>query len=381
MIRFQRKVKTVKGLIVPVLVAGLVLVSGCDEDDDPPPTTDHVKVFITSGAYTGRIPGLGLDAADTTCTTVAAGAGLTGTWTAWLSDNTTDAANRINDGGGVTPFKLINGTVVANSYGDLVDGTLDAPILIDESGNDVVGGFEVWTATSANGTNSGVDSCLEWTTNDVAESGRVGLANQMDANWTDTGVDNTCDVFNRLYCFADAISNDDIPPPVAEHVKVFITSGAYTGRIPGLGLAAADTACTDVADTAGLTGTWTAWLSDNTTDAVDRIFDGAVPYQLINGTIVANNLTDLTDGTLDSPILIDESGNVVTGNLEVWTATSANGTNPGVASCLEWTTSDVAESGRVGRADEVDANWTDTGVENTCEVFNRLYCFADAISN
>jgi len=187
-----------------------VLLSGCDNENDPAP--GHVKVFMTSASYDGNFAGApvtfdpALDGADAACNTAATNGGLTGTWTAWLSDNDTDAADRINNGSGA-PYQLINGTVIASNFSDLTDGTLAAPISIDESGNTVGGATEVWTATAADGINPGVGSCQEWTTNDVGARGQIGHADAVDATWTDAGGGNTCDSFNRLYCFADANSN------------------------------------------------------------------------------------------------------------------------------------------------------------------------------
>jgi len=171
---------------------------------------------------------------------------------------------------------------------------------------------------------------------------------------------------------------EDAPPDVG-YVKVFLTTFAYAGNRGGL--AGADTNCTEAAHNAGQTGDWTAWLSDNTTNAADRIVDGGARYQLLNGTVVANNKADLLDGTLDNPILIDEFGNTVNGAFEVWTATAADGINPGVGSCIEWTTADPVQRGQIGRADNTDANWTDVGGGDTCDTFNRFYCFANVISN
>jgi len=195
-----------------MLLFGSVLLLGCDDNDAPPPVTGHVKVFTTSLAYDGNFVGppatafpTGLAGADDACTTAATGAGQTGTWTAWLSDNATDAADRINNGGGA-PYQLINGTVIANNMADLLDGTLDAPILIDESGNTVAGAFQVWTSTAADGINPGVGTCTNWSINDPERFARIGLADAVDRTWSDEGGGNPCSVFNRLYCFADAIS-------------------------------------------------------------------------------------------------------------------------------------------------------------------------------
>lgn len=186
-----------------MLLFASVLLLGCDNSNDPPPNPGHVKVFVTSLNYNGNRSGLA--AADADCTTAATGAGQTGTWTAWLSDSTANAADRINNGGG-GPYQLINGTVIANNMADLLDSTLDASILIDESGNNVVGSFEVWTGTAGDGTYAGKGTCTNWSTADPATKGLIGQAEQVDVRWSDVAFQDTCSTFNRLYCFADANS-------------------------------------------------------------------------------------------------------------------------------------------------------------------------------
>mgnify|MGYP000573789592 CR=1 FL=1 len=181
--------------------------------------------------------------------------------------------------------------------------------------------------------------------------------------------------------------SDDAPPPAP--VKVFATADSYDGNFVGAGgafptgLDGADDACTTAATNAGLTGTWTAWLSDgvNGINAADRIFTGGRPYELVNGTVIAANFTDLTDGMLNHPISIDESGNALPKEFSTWTATTVDGlADSSLGSCQGWTTNDAAQRGRIGYADQTDARWTDAGGGNTCNLFNRLYCFADAVS-
>jgi len=48
--------------------------------------------------------------------------------------------------------------------------------------------------------------------------------------------------------------------------------------------------------------------------------------------------------------------------------------------CFNWTSTDVLDTAQSGRADATDATWTDNEAE-TCDTFNKLYCFADATSN
>jgi hypothetical protein len=159
-------------------------------------------------------------------------------------------------------------------------------------------------------------------------------------------------------------------------LQVFATSVQYKGNFPGgVGLDGADAACTLAATNADLSGTWTAWLSDDTTDARDRISDGE--YRLLDGTLVANSLADLTDGMLVNPINIDELGAPVSANAdETWTATDSDGTYSGGGTCTNWTSILVGSVAQIGLATEMDATWTDVDFEDTCDTFNRLYCFS-----
>jgi hypothetical protein len=167
------------------------------------------------------------------------------------------------------------------------------------------------------------------------------------------------------------------------HVKVFLSSASYDGIPEAGGFVGADDACTTLAAAAGLTGSWTAWLSDNATNAIDRIFDGGgASFRLVNGTVIADNLADLIDGSLDAPIGIFENGGAPgPGAVDVWTGTGTDGTFPGTSSCVGWTTNSNANTGQIGKADSATATWTNAGGGQGCELFNRLYCFANAVSN
>ena len=162
--------------------------------------------------------------------------------------------------------------------------------------------------------------------------------------------------------------------PAFGQAQVFVTSEfSFDGNFGGL--AGADTACTTAATNANLPGDWTAWLSDGPTDAVDRILDAE--YQLLDGTVVANNKADLTDGTLDAPINQDEHGNTLSAGFIVWTATDIDGTFGLSGNCVNWTTASNANTAQTGLLDSATATWTDAGGGAPCNTTHRLYCFAD----
>jgi hypothetical protein len=96
---------------------------------------------------------------------------------------------------------LRNATVIANNMTELLDGNLDNPIQVDENGDTATGDIEVWTGTNANGTNSGAN-CSNWDSDSGSTKGQSGLANAVNAAWTENKEEN-CDVSNRLYCFGN----------------------------------------------------------------------------------------------------------------------------------------------------------------------------------
>jgi hypothetical protein len=175
----------------------------------------------------------------------------------------------------------------------------------------------------------------------------------------------------------------DVAPPAPAGKKVFATSTTYSGDLGSI--AGAHAKCQSRAGAAGLSGTFKAWISGRTTgfgdqNAADDLTHATVPYELVNGTKVADDWSDLTDGSLDHAIDRDEFGNGVTGN--VWTNTETNGMahditrdcGPGSSTAAVWTNSQSIESGRYGTVTASNSQWTMTN--NTgCNNSFRLYCF------
>ncbi len=178
-------------------------------------------VFVTSGSWHGDLGGIA--GADMKCSSAASAEGLAGSYKAWLSTQdyspasqaqaieepaTSWAALAALD----PPFKLTDGTLIANSWADLTDGTLANAINIMETGVAIPGGTTtyVWTATNADGTfhprptdPNGYD-CEDWTSVVVsagADMGYMGSASSATSTWTDWTSLNCGNPFSRLYCF------------------------------------------------------------------------------------------------------------------------------------------------------------------------------------
>jgi hypothetical protein len=177
-------------------------------------------------------------------------------------------------------------------------------------------------------------------------------------------------------------------PPPPEVVLVFATSVQYPGDFGGP--AKADAICQELATAAQLPGTWTAWLSDDDTDAIDRIPEPGPDgnYQLIPfgtnnvGPIVANDLADLTDGSLNVPIERDEYGEDI--STQVWTGTQPDGTGT-VSNCSNWTNAEDGypcptegdpACGAQGKSIQTDGRWTEEEILNACSSTLSFYCFS-----
>jgi len=179
---------------------------------------------------------------------------------------------------------------------------------------------------------------------------------------------------------ADGWPAPDATPPAADGAPldasplpnaVFVTSAWYAPASLG-GLAGADGICQDLAQAAGLPGTFVAWLSTSTVDARDRLA-GARGWARRDGKPVADTLADLTAGRILHPPRVDERGaEVGTGAEYTVTATMAEGTLDGSGTCADFT----AANGTVGYGMPYGgtAAWTAHAL-TTCGTPTRIYCF------
>lgn len=157
---------------------------------------------------------------------------------------------------------------------------------------------------------------------------------------------------------------------------VFVTQESFIGEALE-GALGGDTQCQILADEGDLHGTFMAWLSDSTTSPNDRFYKSALPYRLVDGTLVALNYDDLTDGTLANGIIRDQFGiEVLSGTGSAWTATDTTGNHSGEQDADDWG-NEIGGSdsnGETGFIGAVDGTWTD-GLLKGKGTSHRLYCF------
>jgi len=128
---------------------------------------------------------------------------------------------------------------------------------------------------------------------------------------------------------------------------VFLSSEIYSGDFGAV--SGANSLCKKLAMIAGLPNyeTYRAWMSDDTFSPATWFFHSRGRYILPNGVVVANDWNDLTDGTIQHPIDIDENGDPSLG--QPWSNTTTAGLrHPDSEDCMGWTTTEYPIVGRVG---------------------------------
>jgi cysteine-rich repeat protein len=161
---------------------------------------------------------------------------------------------------------------------------------------------------------------------------------------------------------------------VEEVVRVFVTSGTFSGALGGL--KGADEKCAFSASVADLPGKYMAWLSDSEASPATRfgLDEGFVGrFVLVNGATVAFGWEDLVDGSLVTGIVLDQFGNVSDGS--AWTGTLADGSSDlGSGTCSSWTSASQSDNARVGLVGATTTSWS-RWAGKLCANTGRLYCF------
>lgn len=241
------------------------------------------------------------------------------------------------------------------------------------------------TTSSSSTTTAGVT-----TTDDpgVCGDGMVGGDEECD----DGNADNTDDCLNSCmepYCgdglvakdeeCDDGNTNDDdgCNAACARDRLVFVTSEFYQGNFGTV--SGANQACRGLALLAGLekSDQYRAWLSGPEHSPDTRFFKSKGRYVLLNGTPVANDWEDLTDGELLAPINVDENESLKD-TVPVWTNTTVSGQiHPDSQDCGNWFETDFAFKGRYGWSNLDDTGWTDYQDDDPvgCGAIAHLYCF------
>lgn len=151
----------------------------------------------------------------------------------------------------------------------------------------------------------------------------------------------------------------------------FVTSSTHGGNLGGL--VGADTICATRASAAGLPGTYVAWLSTASVDALARL-GSARGFIRPDGAPFADEPGDIAVNQIFNALHIDENGADV-GAVSVWTGTLKNGTKA-PQTCGNWI--DPGQNGRIGLSQGGPPVWTESISSPSCGQSHRLYCFGIA---
>lgn len=369
---------------------------------------DPQVVFATSvtgnvilGSWPDADDQTGLAAADRICQNRATAGGLANaaSYVAWISDSSDDAFCRLHGLSGkkadncgqpspptsTGPWVRTDGYPFAPEVVPLLspNNVVYTPSRYDEFGASLSPNRLLLTATGYDGTLVG-DSCGDWT-DDTTGNLQLGMAGAVSGSWTQS-VGTTCSHPSTSLLCMERSAGADLPPIESAGRIAFLSSASGNGDLGSwpeaggeTGLAAGDAICRTLAADAGLAHAFSfkAWLSDDTTHAIDRIeHDG--PWKRLDGVPLADGKSELTADTWFTGLAVDENGNYLVENFHgsnVWTATQVDGTAT-AATCQNWSSGSDTDSGTRGLHYTVSArrtHFTDIG----CHISSRLYCLSD----
>ncbi len=394
-------------LVIVVLVLWVVDISLAQAG----PGGGNRVVFVTSVTGTGDLGSwpdagmaTGLAAGDAICQARATAAGLANpsNFVAWISDMNDDAYCRVHNFSGTKaancgqlelpatagPWVRTDGFPFSEAIDQLLGlvGVVYSALQFDEFGNLAPAFSRSFTATSFNGelnVSGNNTDCGQWMLDTLVLVAH-GAVEKTTVSWTAFGT-GVCSNMEHLICM-ETLPGPPLPAFAETGRLAFVTSTSGSGMLStwtdaggNAGIAAGDTICQTQAEAEGLENpsSFKAWLSDDSTNAIDR-FDNSGRWVRLDGVTVAESKADLIDGLLFSPINVAVDGTYLS-NYGAWTGTFSFGTTNGV-DCQNWMSADIGFSGTYGTTNDV-RSWTGPG-EATCnQTFARLYCLSDTPSS
>ncbi|MGB5266094.1 MAG: hypothetical protein WBN30_05880, partial [Polyangiales bacterium] len=150
--------------------------------------------------------------------------------------------------------------------------------------------------------------------------------------------------------------------------RIFRTDTNQSANLGGI--AGADAICAAQALAAGLDGEFKAWLSTIASPVANRVTQASGPYVLVDGTRVADDWSDLVDGSILAPINRDANGMFRSG--EIWTGTLANGDSYPSSDCDSFTNGSTGTA-LCGASNSTTSTWTEN-ITPACSTLLGLYC-------
>ena len=169
----------------------------------------------------------------------------------------------------------------------------------------------------------------------------------------------------------------DAPPPPSPR-RAFVTPVIYPSNFAvgnGTATAFADGRCAFWGQDLGGTRPWVAWLSTNTSNAIDR-FTSDGPWVRVDGKPIATNRVDLVDGSLANAIGLDPDGHTV--DTRAFTGTGPDGkleAAANLATCNNWSSDSTSVNYSYGDTQATDRKWSKNDFYPACGQSLPLLCF------
>jgi hypothetical protein len=252
---------------------------------------------------------------------------------------------------------------------------------------------------SWNNTGSGLWSTPDnWSPVNVPLPGDDVVENNTGAGTITVASDTTIKSLTSGGAHKIVLSTGKITVSAAVSLKVFVTSSRNHGNLSAwpdaggsTGLEAGDAICQAAASSAGLPGTYKAWLSTNATDAYCHIqgFSGKItancgqgvlpvtagPWVRTDGHFFSGRIDELiNNGNIYTPVEYDETGTSVSNGSYYSGTNSAGAVTASGEHCVNWTSNSGSNYSRFGYTEGTTGMWTDYGGAS-CDASLRLLCF------
>jgi hypothetical protein len=187
----------------------------------------------------------------------------------------------------------------------------------------------------------------------------------------DAGIEGHADAATPVEASVPVEDAGKEPEPIPPRRRMFVTTATFRGNLGGL--EGADAKCKADATTAGLQGSFLAWLSTSNKNAIDR-FKGEEPWYDVSGAILY--FTGRTKGTYPltgagplEQINASATGAPFSSVPAFWTGTMAGGTRAELH-CSDWT----VETGKGSICTIARPEGFGSAAALDCTAANRLLC-------
>ena len=316
------------------------------------------RVFVTSTTTDGAFGGLA--GADSICATRAAAGGLSGTFVAYLSDSTTDAADRVSTSRG---WVRVDGAPFADAPTAFSNGKIVFPLRLDEYGNDV-GNVLVYTGTS--GGTASTELCADWTSNLATDTGTVTRSEYAAALLN--GSTGDCDSAAHLMCVE---TGRNVPLAIHPDPQAHLAFVSKTEWIPGQGRSSADAVCIADAAAAGLSGDFLAGVA-TTTESIESRFAPGLIFRRVDGVRLLRGAGIFATDYLDVPPELDSLGGHI--DNDFWTGTLRwNAPAELTQNCGDWSTGDAGTTAEMHETSNTDLRTS--AKRDPCSTSIPVLCF------